>query len=90
MTPLLVFLFLIDPSIRPTDIVPDNITLTLAISASADVSREIQEAALIETAKIWAPYGVTISVLAASNHTVFPSPRSANEWHVGSFAFRIA
>jgi hypothetical protein len=40
---------------RHTDIVP-NITLTLAIGASADVSREIQEAALIETAKIWAPY----------------------------------
>jgi hypothetical protein len=71
MAPLLVFVWLIGPSMRHTDIVP-NITLTLAIGASADVSREIQEAALIETAKIWAPYGVTISVLAASNHIIVP------------------
>jgi hypothetical protein len=71
MTPLLVFVWLIGPSMRHTDVVP-NITLTLAIGASADVSREIQEAALIETAKIWAPYGVTISVLAASNHIIVP------------------
>jgi hypothetical protein len=71
MAPLLVFVWLIGPYMRHTDIVP-NITLTLAIGASADVSREIQEAALIETAKIWAPYGVTISVLAASNHVIVP------------------
>jgi hypothetical protein len=71
MTPLLVFVWLIAPSMRHTDIVP-NITLTLAIGASADVSREIQEAALIEAATIWAPYGVTISVLAASNHIIVP------------------
>jgi hypothetical protein len=69
MTPLLVFVWLIAPSMRHTDVV-SNITLTVAIGASADVSREIQEAALIETAKIWAPYGVTISMLAASNHIV--------------------
>jgi hypothetical protein len=71
MTPLLVFVWLIAPAMRHTDVVP-NITLTLAIGASADVSREIQEAAPIETAKIWAPYGVTISVLAASNHIIVP------------------
>jgi hypothetical protein len=71
MAPLLVFVWLIGPYMRHTDIVP-NITLTLAIGASADVSREIQEAALIETAKIWAPCGVTISVLAASNHVIVP------------------
>jgi len=71
MAPLLVFVWLIGPSMRHTDIVP-NITLTLAIGASADVSREIQEAALIETAKIWEPYGVTISLLAASNHSIVP------------------
>jgi hypothetical protein len=71
MTPLLVCIWLIVPSMRHADVVP-HITLTLAIGASADVSREIQEAALIETAQIWAPYGVTISVLAASNHITVP------------------
>ena len=71
MAPLLVFVWLIGPSMRHTDVVP-NITLTLAIGASADVSREIQEAALVETGKIWATYGVTISVLAASNHIIVP------------------
>jgi len=71
MTPLLVFVWLMGPSMRRTDIEP-NITLTLAIGASADVSREVQEAALIETAKIWEPYGVTISLLAASNRIIVP------------------
>ena len=50
MTPLLVFVWLIGPSMRHTDIVP-NITLTLAIGVSADVSREIQEIEVFDGAQ---------------------------------------
>lgn len=72
MTALLAFVLVahIAPLVEPP--VDGPFQVTVAIGASSQVSRRVQEAALAEAADIWAPYGVVLTVLPAANHVVAP------------------
>jgi hypothetical protein len=68
MLPLLALVLITHSVPIPEHAVGPRIDLTIAIGASARVPRGVQEAALAEAADIWAPYGMALHLLPASNH----------------------